>query len=297
MTAAASTRPAQRRLFHVRSRAFRRVLAAIAEHAVAIALALAFLTPFAVIFLTAFMTQQQAGSMNLWPQPWVFTNFRDVFTVMTPPFAMDFVNTVIYATVSAAGVMVSSTLAAYALSRLRWRGRETVFVIVLATMMVPAQVTSLPLYVMYSQLHLIGTLWPLILPNLLCDAYSIFLLRQFFLTIPSDVTQAARIDGATEWQILTRVIVPMTRPGIAAVGLFAFLYAWNDFYNPLLYTGNSTSTQTLAVALTTLAQSQHQQAYQLQMAAVLMFVVPVLIIFFLAQRVFVEGINLTGSKD
>lgn len=226
MTIAEGTRPARPDLFQTRRLPWRRLLAKIAEHAVAIALSLAFLAPFTVIALTAFMSQQQAGSMHLWPQPWVFSNFRDVFTVMTPPFALDFVNTVIYAVASAGGVMVSATLAAYALSRLRWRGRETVFVIVLATMMIPAQVTSLPLYVLYSQLHLIGTPWPLILPNLLCDAYSIFLLRQFFLTIPADVTQAARIDGASEWQILTRIIVPMARPGIAAVGLFAFLYAW-----------------------------------------------------------------------
>jgi multiple sugar transport system permease protein len=296
-----TTMPAARltgpRLLEARRPPTRRLLAAIAEHSVAIVMSLAFLAPFTVIFLTAFMSQQQAGSMNLWPQPWVFTNFGDVFAVMTPAFSLDFLNTVIYAVSSAAGVMVSATLTAYALSRLRWPGRDVVFVIVLATMMIPAQVTSLPLYVLYSRVHLIGTLWPLILPNLLCDAYSVFLLRQFFLTIPIDVTEAARIDGASEWQILTRVIVPMARPGIAAVGLFAFLYAWNDFYNPLIYTGNSSTTQTLAVALTNLAQSQHQQAYQLQMAAVLMFVVPVLIIFFLAQRVFVEGINLTGSKD
>lgn len=273
----------------------RRVVAAVAQHAVAVAVALAFLGPFAVILLTAFMTAVQAGSMDLWPAPWIVTNFAAVFAAM--PFGQDLLNTVVYAVASAAGVMASSTLAAYALARMRWPGREWVFVVVLATMMIPAQVTSLPLYVLYAKLHLIGTLWPLILPNLLCDAYSIFLLRQFFLTIPADVTQAARVDGASELQILLRIVVPMARPGIAAVGLFAFLYAWNDFYNPLLYTGNSNTSQTLAVGLANLAQSEHQQAFQLQMAATLMFVLPVLVLFFLAQRVFVEGINLTGSKD
>ena len=105
-----------------------------------------------------------------------------------------------------------------------------------------------------------------------------------------------RIDGANDWRILLRVVVPVAKPAIAAVGLFAFLFAWNDFYNPLLYTGNSEGGQTLAVALTQLAKSGHQNAYQLQMAASLMFLLPVLVLFFLAQKVFVEGIAMTGIK-
>ncbi|MCL2780984.1 MAG: carbohydrate ABC transporter permease, partial [Actinomycetia bacterium] len=257
--------------------------------------AAAFIIPFLVVVLTAFMSQRESGTGALWPRPWVWSNFGTVFSTM--PFGRDLLNTVIYAGVSAIGVMVSSTLAAFALARLRWRAREWVFVVVLATMMIPAQVTSLPLYVLYSQVGLVGTLWPLILPNLLCDAYSIFLLRQFFLTVPREVTEAAAVDGASTWRVLTNVMVPMTKPGIAAIGLFSFLYAWNDFYNPLLYTGNSNNGQTLAVGLTQLARSVHQQSYQLQMAASLMFVIPVIVIFFLAQRVFIEGINLGGIKE
>ena len=272
----------------------RRVLYSIANHAVAIAVALCFLLPFLIVAVTALMTQNQAGSGSLWPRHWAWHNFADVFTAM--PFARDLWNTVLYAGLSTLGVVLSSVPVAYALSRLKWRGREVMFMVVLATMMIPAQVTSLPLYVVFSKLGWVNSLRPLIIPSFFGDAFSIFLLRQFFMTIPQEMTEAARCDGANDWRILTRIVVPMARPAIAAVGLFAFLYAWNDFYNPLLYTGNSTNSQTLAVGLTTLAKTSHQNAYQLQMAASIIFLAPVLLLFFFAQKVFVEGVTLTGVK-
>ncbi|WP_460345786.1 carbohydrate ABC transporter permease [Actinoallomurus acanthiterrae] len=272
----------------------RRLLYRLAEHAPAVAVALCFLLPLMISMLTAFMTQDQAGTGSLWPSPWDFGNFRRVFSAM--PFGRDLLNTILYAGLSTVGTVVSSVPVAYALARLRWRGREAFFLVVLAAMMLPAQVTSLPLYVFYSHIGWVGTLKPLIVPSFFGDAFSIFLLRQFFRTIPGELTEAARVDGAGELRILLRVMIPMTKPAIAAVGLFSFLYAWNDFYNPLLYTGNSQSGQTLAVALTQLAKSGHQNAYQLQMAASLMFLLPVLVLFFLAQKVFVEGIALTGIK-
>jgi multiple sugar transport system permease protein len=266
----------------------------VAEHAPLIAIMLCVLLPLLICVVTAFMTQQQSGTGALWPDPWTFDNFAQVFRDM--PFARDLANTLLYAGLSASGVVLSSVPVAYALARLRWRGREAAFLVVLGTMMIPAQVTSLPLYVLYAQLGWVGTLAPLIVPSFFGDAFSIFLLRQFFRTLPEEIIEAARIDGASEWRILTRIVVPMARPAIAAVGLFAFLYAWNDFYNPLLYTGNSTTNQTLAVALTQLAKTAHTNAYNVQMAASLMFLVPVLVLFFLAQRVFVEGISMTGVK-
>jgi len=273
---------------------WRRFLGMVGDHAVAIAVSLCFILPLAICFLTAFMTQHQAGTGALWPNPWEFGNFRRVFEEM--PFARDLWNTIVYAGLSAIGVLVSSVPVAYALARLRWPGRDVVFLIVLATMMLPPQVTSLPLYVLYSRLGWVGTLKPLIVPPFFGDAFSIFLLRQFFLTLPEEIIEAARVDGASEWRVLVRIVIPMAKPALAAVGLFAFLFAWNDFYNPLLYTGNSQGGQTLAVALSQLAKSAHQSAYQLQMAAALMFLLPVLVIFFLAQKVFVEGVTLTGVK-
>ncbi len=270
------------------------MLGTVADHALAIAVALCFLLPFAICVITSVMTQSQAGTGALWPNKWAWHNFGDVFTAM--PFARDLWNTILYAGLSTTGVLLSSVPVAYALARLSWRGRDAMFMVVLATMMIPAQVTSLPLYVIFSKLGWVNSLRPLIIPSFFGDAFSIFLLRQFFLTIPQEITEAARCDGASDWRILTRIVVPTAKPAIAAVGLFAFLYAWNDFYNPLLYTGNSTTSQTLAVGLTTLAKSAHQNSYQLQMAASIIFLAPVLLIFFFAQKVFVEGVTLTGVK-
>jgi multiple sugar transport system permease protein len=266
----------------------------VAEHALPIVLSLGFLLPLVVCSTTAFMTQQQAGTGGIWPSPWHWGNFREVFSAM--PFARDLWNTLLYAGLSSFGVVISSVPVAYAVARMRWKGRDAFFLVILATMMIPAQVTSLPLYVLFAKIGWIGSLKPLIVPAFFGDAFSIFLLRQFFLTLPQETIEAARVDGAGEFRILARVVVPMARPAIAAVGLFAFMYAWNDFYNPLLYTGNSTTSQTLAVGLTQLAKSAHQGAAQLQMAASLMFLLPVLLLFLFAQKVFIEGIAMTGSK-
>jgi len=271
-----------------------RFLMAVGEHAVPIALSICFLLPLVVCVSTAFMTQHQAGTGSLWPSPWHFGNFAEVFQAM--PFARGMWNTFLYAGLSTVGILLSSVPVAYALARLRWRGRDAMFLVVLATMMIPAQVTTLPLYVMFARAGWIGSLKPLIVPSFFGDAFSIFLLRQFFLTLPEEIIEAARVDGAGELRILTRIVVPMAKPAIAAVGMFAFLYAWNDFYGPLLYTGNSDTAQTLAVALSQLAKSAHQAAYQLQMAAALMFLLPVLVLFFMAQKVFVQGITMTGVK-
>ena len=290
LTVAVDTRPANQSAVLP----YRRLLGTVATHAVAIAVALCFLLPLLICLVTSVMTQNQAGTGALWPNQWAWHNFADVFSSM--PFLRDLWNTILYAGLSTLGVLLSSVPVAYALARMQWRGREAMFVIVLATMMIPAQVTSLPLYVVFSRLGWVDSLKPLIIPSFFGDAFSIFLLRQFFLTIPAEITEAARVDGAGDWNILTRIVVPMAKPAIAAVGLFSFLYAWNDFYNPLLYTGNSSTSQTLAVGLTTLAKSSHQNAYQLQMAASIIFMAPVLLIFFFAQKVFVEGVTLTGSK-
>ncbi|GAB3598514.1 carbohydrate ABC transporter permease [Angustibacter peucedani] len=294
MTALAGTRPADLTTSARRRPLARRVLDVVAEHSLAVLLSAAFVLPLLVVLVTSVMTQQQAGTGTLVPKPLHWNNFREVFDAM--PFGRDLWNTVLYAGLSAIGVVVSSVPVAYAVARMRWRGRSAFFVVVLATMMIPAQVTSLPLYVMYAHLGWIGSLKPLVVPTFFGDAFSIFLLRQFFLTLPEETVEAARVDGASEFRVLRQVVVPMARPAIAAVALFAFMFAWNDFYNPLLYSGNSTDGQTLAVGLAGLAKSAHQSAYQLQMAASLMFLLPVLLLFLAAQRVFLEGIAMTGSK-
>jgi multiple sugar transport system permease protein len=272
----------------------RRVLTSVANHAVAIALALAFLLPFVFIVATALMTNQQALSPNVWPHPFAWSNFSTVFHSF--PFVRYTMNTVTYAGLATVGVLLSCTPVAYALSRLRWRGRQVAFMLVLSTLMLPPQVTIVPLYVIFVRLHWIGTLKPLIVPLFFGDAFTIFLLRQFFMTIPQELSDAARVDGAGELQILLRVIVPLAKPALAAVALFQFLYSWNDFFNPLLYAGSNPNAWTLAVALQQFTNLSRGVLWNLQMAASLLFMLPVIVIFFFAQKAFVQGVTLTGVK-
>jgi multiple sugar transport system permease protein len=271
----------------------RRFLIGVAEHSILIAAAIAFLAPFAFITATALMTHDQALSPDLWPQPFRWSNFTDVFH--TAPMVRWALNTAMYAGLATLGVLVSSIPVAYALSRLRWRGRDTVFLIVLVALMLPPQVTVIPLYVMWSKLDLVGTLWPLIIPVWLGDAFTIFLLRQFFLTIPEEYLDAARVDGCGEFKILTTVMLRMTKPAIAAVALFSVLYTFNDFFLPLLYVAENPDNWVLSIGLSEF-RSLHQVQWNLTMAATLIVMAPVIILFFLAQRAFVEGITLTGVK-
>ena len=217
------------------------------EYAVMTALivaALVFLAPFVFIVLTAFMTNEQALSPDLWPHPFRFQNFADVFN--EAPLWRYALNSLIYGGLATLFLLASSIPVAYALAKLRWRGREAAFLVVLVAMLLPPQVTVIPVYVMWAKLHLVGSLWPLILPNLLGDAFSIFLLRQFFLTIPDEYLDAARVDGCGEFRILTTVVLRLTKPAIAAVALFSFLFCFNDFFGPLLYTGESPDNWTLS---------------------------------------------------
>jgi multiple sugar transport system permease protein len=272
----------------------RRLLLAVANHSVAIALSLAFLLPFVFIVATGLMTNQQALSPNVWPHPFVWSNFKTVFDSF--PFVRYTVNTVTYAGLATLGVVLSCVPVAYALSRLQWRGRQLAFVLVLSTLMLPPQVTIVPLYLIFVRLHWIGSLKPLIVPMFFGDAFSIFLLRQFFLTIPYELSDAARVDGASELQILTRIIVPLAKPAIAAVALFQFLYSWNDFFSPLVYAGSNPNSWTLAVALQQFTSLSRGVLWNLQMAGSVLFMLPVIVIFFFAQKVFVEGVTLTGVK-
>lgn len=271
----------------------RRFLMAVANHAVLIALSAMFLLPFMFVVLTALMTDRQALSAAIWPRPFRWSNFVEVFR------AIDLVrytwNTTQIAVGATVGVVVSCVPVAYALSRLRWRGRQAAFVLVLSTLMLPFQVTVVPLYIIFVRFGWIPSLKPLIVPMFFGDAFSIFLLRQFFLTIPEELTDAARIDGAGELQIMLRVIVPLAKPAIAAVALFQFLYSWNDLFAPLLFVGGDPNLWTLSIGLAQF-RTMTQVDWNLMMAASVLFMLPVIVLFFLAQRVFVEGVTLTGVK-
>jgi multiple sugar transport system permease protein len=270
-----------------------RVLQAFIDHTLLIAVAAIFMVPVFFIVVTSFMTQEQALTSSLFPQPFHPQNYADVFTEI--PLLRYTWNTTQVAVLSTVGTVVSCVPVAYALSRMQWRGRQVAFVAVLATLMLPFQVTIVPLYIIFVRLGWIGHLTPLILPSFFGDAFSIFLLRQFFMTIPEELSDAARVDGANEWQIMTRVIVPLAKPAIAAVALFNFLYAWNDFFAPLLFLGNNPKLYTLALGLAEFKE-KYQVQWNLTMAASALMMLPIIVLFFLAQKVFVEGVTLTGVK-
>src|ERR671935_672449 len=276
-----------------------RFLVSVANHSLLIASAIAFLAPFAFILMTALMTNDQALSSHLWPHPFRWQNFVDVFH--QSHMLRWTKNTMIYSGLATLGLVVSSVPVAYALARLRWRGRNAAFAIVLIALMLPPQVTVVPLYVMWTKLgqaigfHFVGSLWPLILPNWLGDAFSIFLLRQFFLTIPEEYLDAARVDGCGEIRILTTVVLRLAKPAIAAVAIFSVIYTLSDFFLPLLYVGEAPHNWTLSIGLSEF-RSLHQVQWNLTMAATVMVMAPVIVVFFLAQRAFVEGVTLTGVK-
>jgi multiple sugar transport system permease protein len=271
----------------------RRLLVAVADHSVLIVLAIIFLAPFVFMTLTALMTNAQSLTANFWPQPFRFHNLVQVFN--QAPMLRYAGNTFLYASVATVGLVLSSVPVAYALACLRWRGRNLVFVGVLVAMMLPPQVTVIPVYVLFAHLHLVGTIWPLVIPNWFGDAFSIFLLRQFFLTIPMDYIDAARIDGCGELRIMIQVIARLAKPAIAAVALFSFLLCWNDFWGPLLYTLENPAHWTLSVGLAQF-RNIYEVNWNLVMAGTIVFMAPVILIFFFAQKAFVQGITLTGVK-
>ncbi|HZU60487.1 MAG TPA: carbohydrate ABC transporter permease [Solirubrobacteraceae bacterium] len=271
----------------------RRLLVAVADHSVLIVLAIMFLAPFVFMVLTALMTNAQSLTANFWPHPFRFHNLVQVFD--QAPMLRYAGNTFLYASLATLGLVISSVPVAYALACLRWRGRNLVFIGVLIAMMLPPQVTVIPVYVLFAHMHLVGTIWPLIIPNWFGDAFSIFLLRQFFLTIPTDYLDAARIDGCGEFRIMLQVIVRLAKPAIAAVALFSFLLCWNDFWGPLLYTLPNPAHWTLSVGLAQF-RNIYEVNWNLVMAGTLVFMAPVIVLFFFAQKAFVQGITLTGVK-
>jgi multiple sugar transport system permease protein len=270
-----------------------RLLLFVARHAIAIALGLMFLAPILFLGLTSFMTSDQTFTSRLWPTSWHPENYAEAFS--RTPLAHYLLNTVIYAGLATLFMLVASVPAAYALAKLRWRGRSGVLVAIICMMMLPPQVTTVPLYLFWANWGLTGSLWPLILPMLAGDAFSIFLLRQFMVTIPDSYLDSARVDGCGEWRTLFKIVIPMARPGIAAAGMFQFFYAWNDYYGPLLYTSENTDSWPLSLGLASF-RTLHHVEWHLVSAATMLTMVPVIVLFFLAQKAFVQGVTLTGVK-
>lgn len=227
------------------------------------------------------------------PQPWRFQNYPEALT--TIPFLLYLRNTLTILVPSVVGTVITAALAAYGFSRLRWPGRDLVFNVLLTTLMLPYAVTLIPTFLLWARLDLINTFWPLIIPHWFGGGiFSIFLLRQFFRTIPKELDEAALIDGANPLQILWNIIVPLSRPALIAVAIFSALASWNDFLGPLIYLNDSRNF-TLALGLAEFTGLYSSQ-WHLLMAASTVVIVPVILLFFFAQRYFIEGIALTGSK-
>ncbi|MEU1618236.1 carbohydrate ABC transporter permease [Streptomyces sp. NPDC005722] len=266
----------------------------IAVHALGIAAALFFVLPFVFVFLTAVMSDSQALTRDLWPRTWEWGNFGTVWD--TPGFLTWWRNTLLYAGLGTVLTVVSSTPVAYALAKFRFRGRNLSMMLVISTMMLPPQVVIVPMYLFWAkQLHLSGTLWPLIIPMAFGDAFTIFLLRQFLLTIPKEYTDAARVDGCGELRTMLRVVLPMAKPAIAAVALFQFFYCWNDYFGPQIYASENPAAWTLSYGLESFKGAHHTN-WNLTMAATVLVMAPVIVVFFFAQKAFIEGVTLTGVK-
>ena len=236
-----------------------------------------------------------AFAMLMVPHPLHPANYRKV--ISSPFFRMQLYarNTLIIAMLVAVGSMLSASLVAYALTKLRWYGRNTLFWIVMGSMMLPFSVMMVPLYRIYREFGWIGTNLPLWLPTFFAPPFYVFLLRQFYLTIPNELTEAAVIDGAGPFRIWWYIMVPLTRPALLVVGLFSFVASWNNFIGPLVYLTHQRS-YTLALALQFFQTRHGGVAHTLLMAATVLVVLPIIIIFFLAQKTFIRGIATTGIK-
>ncbi|MFD2082842.1 multiple sugar transport system permease protein [Actinopolymorpha cephalotaxi] len=264
------------------------------HHLILILISLAFLAPFLVMITTAFKTSGDIFRVppRLLPDHWVLGNFAEAVQAM--PFLRYLANTVLLVVVNVAGTLISCPLVAYGLAKLHWRGRSTVFGTVLATMMLPAQVTFIPLYLLWDRLGAVGTLWPLIIPAFFGSPFYIFLLRQFFTGVPDSLREAGLIDGASEFRVYLQLILPQAKAAIATVAVFQFVATWTDFLLPLIYL-NSQENYTLSIGLYNFF-GEHGVAWGPLMAACLVFTLPALAIFMVAQRYFVQGISVTGIK-
>ncbi len=219
-------------------------------------------------------------------------NYPDALTSF--PFLRYTVNTLIICILTMIGTVLSAALPAYGFARLRWRGRDVLFVVLIATIMLPPQVTMLPVFLIFRALGWTGTMLPLIVPAFFGSAFYIFLLRQFFLTVPQELSDAARMDGCSELGILWRILVPIAKPALATVALLSFTSAWMDFGGPLIYLHDE-RTYTLAIGLLAFL-GRHNGEWNLLMSASMVMTVPMLVLFFFAQRTYIQGIALTGLK-
>jgi ABC-type glycerol-3-phosphate transport system permease component len=271
------------------------------KYTILLVLGASYLLPFYWMFTSAIKTDSQIYTIPpIWiPNPALWENFWNAWN--TYDFNLYLFNTIFrYAIPVAIGTVISSSIVAYGFARLKWRGRDILFAICLSTMMIPFQVTMVPLFIIFKNLGWINSYLPLVVPAFFGNPFYIFLLRQFFRSIPEDLLDAARMDGASELGILFRIILPLSKPVLTVVSLFTIMGAWNDYLGPLIYLNNS-DNYTLAIGIESLRRTitsvgSVELAYPYLMAVSAIVTLPIIIAFFFAQRTFIEGITLTGMK-
>lgn len=256
--------------------------------------ALFFLLPFGWMVSTSLKADHQVFSIPPeWiPAPVMWSNYARLMTEI--PFLRYLANTVFVTVLSVTFYVASSAVVAYGFAKIRFPGRDLLFYFLLATMVLPPQVTLIPQFVMFQKLGWVGTFLPLIVPALTGSAFAVFLLRQFYTAIPGNISDSARIDGANEWQIFSRIVLPLSRPALATASLFIFIWTWTDFLNPLIYLTDD-RLYTLAIGLQQLS-STRAAAWPLLMAGSLLMSLPIVVLFFFAQKTFIEGVATGGIK-
>ncbi len=256
-----------------------------------------FLLPVYVTVAMSLKSQSELATTSMWswPRQLTWENYHIVLTNQNVNFALLFKNTVIITVISTFGTLFGCTIVAYGFARLKFVGRDRLFLILLGTMMLPGLVTMIPTYVLYAKLHWVNTFLPLTVPAFFGGgAFNIFLMRQFYLTIPRELDEAAVIDGASHWTIFTKLILPSSGPAIATIALLTFVGTWKDFIGPLLYL-DDVDKQTLELGLNTY-HSLNGDKWHLLMASTMLVSIPIIIFFFVGQRYFVKGIVMTGFK-
>jgi multiple sugar transport system permease protein len=255
---------------------------------------LIFAFPMVVMLCTSFKTYKEAfdPKVGILPTHFYLGNYAKVF--QTIPFFKYMGNTLYVTIMNVVGTVLVTPMIAYSLSKLKWKGRDLIFSIVVATLLIPYTVTMIPLYKVWVKVGLVGTFWPLIIPGFFGYPFYIILLRQFMLTIPDELLEAARIDGCNSWTRYTKIVVPLSKPGIATITIFAFLNTFSDFLGPLLYSNNA-DHYTLSLGLQAFL-NEHTVDWTSLMAAATMFMIPIVVLFLFAQKYFIEGISTSGIK-
>ena len=263
-------------------------------HLVLLGAAVLFAGPLVWMVLSSLKsgTEITSNPTGVLPEAWQWENYADAVTVI--PFVTYLRNSLILCLGCVAGTLLSCSMVAYGFARLQWRGRRLMFGILISTMLLPWQATMIPRFLLLKEVGLYDSLGALILPTFLGDAFYIFLLRQFFLTVPEELSEAARLDGCGEWGIFWRIMLPLAKPALATVALFQFVAAWNDFQGPLLYL-NDPARFPLAYGLERFVSSYSSETHLL-LAAASLFTLPIVVLFFLTQRTFMRGISTGGLK-